>query len=56
MERVGVRIVYDIKMLGDIGIVGCEIVPKFFKLRTYLKRVMMKEKPGYSRLCKLPRF
>ena len=36
MERVGVRIVYDIKNLGVIGIV--EIVkslPKFFKLRTY---------------------
>ena len=46
MERAGVRIVYDIKNLGVIGIV--EIVkslPKFFKLRTYLKRVMMKEKP-----------
>ena len=36
MERAGVRIVYDIKNLGVIGIV--EIVkslPKFFKLRTY---------------------
>ena len=46
MERAGVRIVYDIKNLGVIGIV--EIVkslPKFFKLRTYLKRVMLKEKP-----------
>ena len=46
MERAGVRIVYDINNLGVIGIV--EIVkslPKFFKLRTYLKRVMMKEKP-----------
>ena len=57
MERAGVRIVYDIKNLGVIGIV--EIVkslPKFFKLRTYLKRVMMKEKTRRTRLCRLPRF
>lgn len=46
MERAGVRIVYDIKNLGVIGIVEIiKSLPKFFKLRTYLKRVMMKEKP-----------
>lgn len=46
MDEAGVRIVYDIKNLGVIGLV--EIVkslPKFFKLRTYLKRIMMKERP-----------
>ena len=46
MEQSGVHIIYDIKNLGVIGLV--EIVkslPKFFKLRTYLKRIMMKEKP-----------
>lgn len=46
MDKAGVRIVYDIKNLGVIGLV--EIVkslPKFFKLRTYLKRIMMKERP-----------
>ncbi len=46
MDEAGVRIIYDIKNLGVIGLV--EIVkslPKFFKLRTYLKRIMMKERP-----------
>lgn len=46
MEHAGVRIVYDIKNLGIIGIV--EIVkslPKFFKLRSYLKKIMIEEKP-----------
>lgn len=46
MDEADVRIVYDIKNLGVIGLV--EIVkslPKFFKLRTYLKRIMMKERP-----------
>lgn len=46
MDEAGVRIVYDIKNLGVIGLV--EIVkslPKFFKLRTYLKHIMMKERP-----------
>ena len=46
MEQAGVRIVYDIKNLGVIGIVEIiKSLPKFFKLRTYLKRVMLKEKP-----------
>lgn len=46
MESAGVRIVYDIKNLGVIGIVEIiKSLPKFFKLRTFLKRVMMKEKP-----------
>lgn len=46
MDEAGVRIVYDIKNLGVIGLV--EIVkslPKFFKLRTYLKCIMMRERP-----------
>ena len=54
MERAGVRIVYDIKNLGVIGIV--EIVkslPKFFKLRTYLKTCHDEGKTGYSRMCRL---
>ncbi len=46
MEQAGIRIVYDIKNLGVIGIVEIiKSLPKFFKLRTYLKRVMLKEKP-----------
>ena len=49
MERAGVRIVYDIKNLGVIGIVEIgPTLPKFFKLRTYLKRVMMKENRIFS--------
>lgn len=46
MERAGVRIVYDIKNLGIIGIVEIiKSLPKFFELRTFLKRTMIKEKP-----------
>lgn len=46
MAAEGVRIVYDIKNLGFIGI--AEIVkalPSFFKLRSYLKDIMITEKP-----------
>lgn len=46
MKEAGVSIVYDIKKLGYIGIV--EIVkhlPSFFKLRSYLKEMMIREKP-----------
>lgn len=46
MEQVGVRIVYDIKNLGVIGLVEIiKSLPKFFKLRSYLKEIMLKEKP-----------
>lgn len=46
MDEAGVRIVYDIKNLGVIGLVEIiKSLPKFFKLRTYLKRIMMKERP-----------
>lgn len=46
MAEAGVQIVYDIKQLGYIGIV--EIIkhlPSFFKLRTFLKETMLREKP-----------
>lgn len=46
MEEAGVRIVYNIDKLGFIGIVEIlKALPKFFKLRTYLKEIMMREKP-----------
>lgn len=46
MAKEGVRIVYDIKDLGVIGIVEIiKALPKFFKLRTYLKQIMIHEKP-----------
>lgn len=46
MEDAGVRIVYDIKNLGVIGLVEIiKSLPKFFKLRSYLKDIMLKEKP-----------
>ena len=46
MKAAGVDIIYDIEQLGFIGIV--EIIkhlPTFFKLRTFLKEVMLREKP-----------
>lgn len=46
MAEAGVRIVYDIKDLGVIGIVEVlKSLPKFFKLRSYLRQIMMDEKP-----------
>ena len=46
MKAAGVDIVYDIKDLGVIGVVEIiKSLPKFFKLRSYLKEVMIKEKP-----------
>lgn len=46
MKEAGVRIVYDIKDLGVIGLVEIiKSLPKFFKLRTYLKSIMIQEKP-----------
>ena len=46
MKADGVDIVYDIKDLGVIGVVEIiKSLPKFFKLRSYLKEVMIKEKP-----------
>lgn len=42
----GRNIVYDIKQLGYIGIVEIvKALPSFFKLRAYLKDIMMREKP-----------
>ena len=46
MKAAGVDIIYDIEQLGFIGIV--EIIkhlPTFFKLRTFLKEAMLREKP-----------
>ena len=46
MKEAGVDIIYDIQQLGFIGIV--EIVkhlPTFFKLRSFLKEAMLREKP-----------
>lgn len=46
MERAGVRIIYDIKNLGYIGIVEViKHLPSFFELRDYLKKMMLAEKP-----------
>ena len=46
MAAAGVNIVYDIKQLGYIGIVEIvKALPSFFKLRAYLKDIMMREKP-----------
>lgn len=46
MQEAGVRIVYDIENLGYIGIVEIiKALPNFFKLRSFLKKVMMEERP-----------
>lgn len=46
MKEAGVRIVYDIKNLGLIGAVEIiKSLPKFFKLRSHLKSIMIAEKP-----------
>lgn len=46
MKEAGVRIVYDIKDLGIIGAIEIiKSLPKFFKLRSYLKSIMLAEKP-----------
>lgn len=46
MKAAGVDIVYDIENLGYIGIVEIiKALPKFFELRSYLKNIMIKEKP-----------
>ncbi|SUP42201.1 lipid-A-disaccharide synthase [Veillonella criceti] len=46
MAEAGVQIMYDIKQLGYIGIVEViKHLPSFFKLRTFLKEVMLREKP-----------
>lgn len=46
MAQEGVKIVYDIKNLGYIGIVEIlKALPTFFKLRSFLREVMEKEKP-----------
>lgn len=46
MVRAGVRIIYDIQQLGIIGVV--EVIrhlPMFFRLRSFLREAMEKEKP-----------
>ncbi len=46
MARAGVRIIYDIQNLGIIGVV--EVIrhlPLFFRLRSFLREAMIREKP-----------
>lgn len=46
MQEAGVRIIYDIKNLGIIGLVEIiKHIPFFFKLRNMLKEEMIREKP-----------
>lgn len=46
MKEAGVSIIYDIKKLGFIGFVEIvKALPSFFKLRAYLKEIMIREKP-----------
>lgn len=46
MKEAGVNIIYDIKKLGFIGFVEIvKALPSFFKLRAYLKEIMIREKP-----------
>ena len=46
MRRSGVRIIYDIETLGIIGLVEViKHLPLFFKLRSFLKEAMLREKP-----------
>ena len=46
MKQAGVDIIYDIQQLGFIGIVEIlKHLPTFFKLRSFLKGAMLREKP-----------
>ena len=46
MKQAGVDIIYDIQQLGFIGIVEIlKHLPTFFKLRSFLKEAMLREKP-----------
>lgn len=46
MKQAGVNIIYDIQQLGFIGIVEIlKHLPTFFKLRSFLKEAMLREKP-----------
>lgn len=46
MRKSGVRIIYDIENLGIIGVVEViRHIPFFFRLRAFLKKVMVEEKP-----------
>ncbi|WP_299143261.1 lipid-A-disaccharide synthase [uncultured Dialister sp.] len=46
MRKSGVRIIYDIENLGIIGVVEViKHIPFFFRLRAFLKKAMMEEKP-----------
>jgi lipid-A-disaccharide synthase len=46
MQKAGVRIIYDIENLGMIGVVEViKHLPLFFRLRSFLKEQMIKEKP-----------
>lgn len=46
MRKSGVRIIYDIENLGIIGVVEViRHIPLFFRLRAFLKKAMVEEKP-----------
>lgn len=46
MRKAGVRIIYDIENLGIIGVVEViRHIPFFFRLRSFLKKAMIEEKP-----------
>lgn len=46
MKKSGVRIIYDIENLGIIGVVEViRHIPFFFRLRAFLKKAMVEEKP-----------
>lgn len=46
MRKSGVRIIYDIENLGIIGVVEViSHIPFFFRLRAFLKKAMVEEKP-----------
>lgn len=46
MRKSGVRIIYDIENLGIIGVVEViRHIPFFFRLRAFLKKAMVEEKP-----------
>ncbi len=57
MEEAGVHIVYDIKNLGYIGVVEIvKALPEFFKLRSFLKKIMIEEQPDVLLCVDYPGF
>ena len=57
MKQAGVDIIYDIQQLGFIGIVEIlKHLPTFFKLRSFLKEAMLREKPDVLLCIDYPGF